>query len=194
MRKATSAVFARWTLRGKAFSSTSIRLYGHVIRLSAVAASISSISSVLASPRASEARVETLLSEGEKALPREMADTKVRPYSPMWATFCSNTSLGPFDDVSPRTAAQVSSQLGLARSGGPAVLLHYQLQADQPAFKPTIADAYAWEGEWPYYFRPAPRVEPCGMTMPTDPAHQPKPEIVHTPIGWSQVEQAWLLA
>jgi len=65
-------------------------------------------------------------------------------------------------------------------AGLPLLLFEYEIPPRVVIRFPTVAEAYSG-GAWPYFFRPAPRRSPYGMTMPWPEfeRRQPRPEVVH---------------
>lgn len=105
----------------------------------------------------------------------------------MWSTFNPARVTEPFEGVN-GSADEIRGILGLDRNeaGLPLLLFEYDLRISVRF--PTVAEAYA-SGTWPYFFRPAPRGFPHGMTMPWPEFEhrQPRPEVVHEVIDVSSM-------
>jgi hypothetical protein len=110
---------------------------------------------------------------------------------PSWAV--------PFEFTSPMTrplsgmcASAVHCCLALYPEvdDSPKMIMTYALPSHAPQAIPTIADAFQWNDDqpfWRYFFLPSAPDLGYGMTAPMDPSQSGFPEIVHEPIPLSHL-------
>ena len=108
----------------------------------------------------------------------------------MWSTFNPEDDIEhPFKGMD-GSADEIRGILGLDRNeaGSPLLLFEYEVPEHTAVRFPTVAEAYSG-GAWPYFFRPAPKGSPYGITMPWPEfeSRQPRPEVVHEVIDMGYV-------